>query len=51
LGVTVDNTLSWKQRIATITPKLNKVCYIIRMSRLYLSRVALKMVYYAFFTH
>jgi len=49
LGITVDNTLSWKQNIATVTPKLNKACYIIRRSRLYLTQVALKMVYYAFF--
>jgi hypothetical protein len=34
LGITVDNTLSWKQLIDTITPKLNKVCYIIRRSNL-----------------
>jgi hypothetical protein len=49
LGITVDNTLSWKQCIDTITPKLNKACYIIRRSKLYLSIDALKMVYYAFF--
>jgi hypothetical protein len=49
LGITVDSTLSWKQHIDTITPKLNKVCYIIRRSKLYLSHVALKKVYYAFF--
>jgi hypothetical protein len=30
LGLTVDNTLSWKQHIDTMTPKLNKACYIIR---------------------
>ena len=24
--ITVDNTLSWKQHIDTITPKLNKTC-------------------------
>jgi hypothetical protein len=48
-GITVDNTLSWKQHIDTITPKLNKACYIIGKSKLYLSHVALKMVYYAFF--
>jgi hypothetical protein len=50
LGITVDNTLSWKQHIDTITPKLNKACYIIRRSKLYLSHVALKMVYHAFFS-
>jgi hypothetical protein len=49
LGTTVDNTLSWKQHIDTITPKLNKACYIIRRSKLYLSHVTLKMVYYAYF--
>ena len=50
LGITIDNTLSWKQHIDTITPKLNKACYVIRRSKLYLSNDALKMVYYAFFT-
>ena len=49
LGITVDNTLSWKQHIDTITPKLNKACYIIRRSKLYLSNDALKMVHYTFF--
>jgi len=48
-GVTVDNTLSWERHIAAIIPKLNKACYIIRRSSLYLSQIALKMVYYAFF--
>jgi hypothetical protein len=50
LGITVDNTLSWKQHIDSITPRLNKACYIIRRSKLFLSHDALKMVYYAFFT-
>jgi hypothetical protein len=49
LGITIDNTLSWKQHIDTITPKLNKTCYIIRRSKLRLSHIALKMVCYAFF--
>jgi hypothetical protein len=49
LDVTVDNTLSWKQHIDTIIPKLNKACYIIRRCKLYLSHAALKMVYYAVF--
>jgi hypothetical protein len=47
--ITVDNTLSWKQHIDTIIPKLNQACYIIRRCKLYLSHAALKMVYYAFF--
>jgi hypothetical protein len=49
LGITVDNTLSWKQHIDAIIPKLNKACYIIRRLKLYLSNTALKMVYHAFF--
>jgi len=49
LGTTIDNTLSQKQNIDTITPKLNNACYIIRRSKLYLSNDALKVVYYAFF--
>jgi hypothetical protein len=49
LGITVDNTPSWKQHIDTITAKLNKACYIIRRSKLYLSNDALKMVYCVFF--
>ena len=49
LGITTDKTLFWKQHIDTITPKLNKACYIIRRSKLYLSNNALKMVYYALF--
>ena len=48
-GITIDNTLSWKEHIDTITPKLNKACYIIRRTKMYLSNDALKMVYYAFF--
>ena len=44
LGITVDNTLSWKQHI-----KLKKACYVIRRSKLYLSNDVLKMVYFAFF--
>jgi len=39
-----------EKHIDTITPKLNKTCYIIRSSKLYLSNDALKMVYYEFFT-
>jgi hypothetical protein len=49
LGITVHNTLSWKQHIDSIISKLNKACYIIRRCEPYLSHAALKMVYYAFF--
>ena len=49
LGITIDNTLSWKQHIDAIIPKLIKACYIIRRLKLYLSNSTLTMVYYAFF--
>jgi len=49
-GITVGNTLYWKQHIDTVTAKLNKACYIISRSKLYLSSDALKMVCYAFFS-
>jgi hypothetical protein len=49
LGITLDNIISWKKHIDTITGKLNKACYIIRKSKHYLSNDALKMVYFAFF--
>jgi hypothetical protein len=49
LGITLDNTFSWKQHIDAITPKLNKACYILRRLKLYLSNAALKMVYCALF--
>ena len=50
LGITLENTLSWKQHIDTITPKLNKACYVIRWSKLYLSYDALKCCIMPFFT-
>ena len=47
LGLTLDFTLSWKQHIDAIIPKLNKACYIIRRLKLHLSTTVLKMVYHA----
>jgi hypothetical protein len=49
LGITLENIMLWKKHIDTITGKLNKACYIIRKSKLYLSNDALKMVYFALF--
>jgi len=49
LGLTLDFTLSSKQHIDAIIPKLNKACYIIRRLKLHLSNTVLKMVYHAFF--
>jgi len=41
LGLTLDFTLSWKQHIDAIIPKLNKACYIIRRLKLHLSTTVL----------
>jgi protein associated with RNAse G/E len=41
LGITLENIMSWKKHIDTITGKLNKACYIIKKSKLYLSNDAL----------
>ena len=30
LGLVIDSTLSWKDHITELTPKLNKACYVIR---------------------
>jgi hypothetical protein len=49
LGMTLDNIMSWKKHIESITGKLNKACYIIRTSKQYLNIDTLKMVYHAFF--
>jgi hypothetical protein len=42
LGITVDNTLSLKEYSEIITRILNKACYIIRSSKLYLSQATLR---------
>jgi hypothetical protein len=47
LGMTLDNIISWKKHIESITGKLNKAFYIIRKSKQYLNIDTLKMVYYA----
>jgi hypothetical protein len=33
LGMTLDNIMSWKKHIESITKKLNKACYISRRSK------------------
>jgi len=49
LGITVDNTLSWKGHIDKTVPRLSQACYIIRVVKPFLSQDALKMIYYADF--
>ena len=49
LGITLDNTLSWKTHIDTIIPKLSSACFAIRAVKPFLSQESLKMVYYSYF--
>jgi len=44
LGLISDSTLSWKDNITELTPKLNKACYVIRTLTLLRSPEILRMV-------
>jgi hypothetical protein len=48
LGLTNDDSSSWKDHIAAITSKLNKACYAIRSVQPFLSREILRMVYFSY---
>ena len=50
LGITTDNTLSWKGQIdkTKTVPRLSQGCYIIRVVKPFLSQDVLKMIYYAY---
>jgi hypothetical protein len=47
-GLTLDNTLSWKNRIDTIVPKLSSACFAVRAVKPFLSQESLRMVYFYF---
>jgi len=49
LGLIIDKTLSWKNHITEITPKLNKASYVIRTSTFLKSPELLRMVYFSYF--
>jgi len=48
LGLIIDSTLSWKDRIARLTSKLNKACYAIRAIKPFMSLDVMKMMYYSY---
>jgi hypothetical protein len=51
LGLTLDNTFSWKThiRVDTAVPKLSSACFAVRTIKPFLSQESLKMVYYSYF--
>jgi hypothetical protein len=48
LGLTFENTFSWKSHVDTIVPKLSSACFAIRAVKPFLSQESLKMVYYSY---
>jgi hypothetical protein len=48
LGLTMDNTFSWKNHIDTIVPKLSSACFTVRAVKPFLSQESLRMVYFYF---
>ena len=49
LGLTLDNSLSWRTHIDTIIPKLSSASFALRLVKPFLSLDSLKMVYYSYF--
>ena len=49
LGIVITNSLSWKDHITQLTPKLCKACYVLRCIRPFISQDTLKSVYYSYF--
>jgi hypothetical protein len=49
LGLVITNSLSWKDHITQLIPKLSKACYVLRCIRPFMSQDALKSVYYSYF--
>ena len=49
LGLIITDSLSWKDHITQLIPKLSTACYILRCIRPYMSLEALKCVYHSYF--
>jgi hypothetical protein len=49
LGINIANTLSWKNQIDSLIPKLSSACYAIRAIQPFINQETLLMVYYAYF--
>jgi hypothetical protein len=49
LGLTLDNTFSWKNHIYIVVPKLSAACFTVTTVKLFLSQESLMMVYFSYF--
>jgi hypothetical protein len=49
LGLTLDNSPSWKKHIETIVPKLSAAAFAMRVVQSFLSLDSLKLIYYSYF--
>jgi hypothetical protein len=49
LGLTLDNTFTWKKHIDSIVPRLSSACFAVRAVKPILSQESLKMVYFSYF--
>jgi hypothetical protein len=49
LGITIDNTLSWKEHVDKLIVKLSRACYAIRISKQYVSLSTLRMISFSYF--
>jgi hypothetical protein len=49
LGLSLDSTLSWKNHIDAILPKLSSACFAVRAVKPFLSLESLKSVYFSYF--
>jgi hypothetical protein len=48
LGLTLDNTLSWKTHIEQLSSKLNSACYVIRSLKSVISTMNLRTIYFSY---
>jgi len=49
LGLKIGSTLTWREHVTELTPKLNKACYVTRTSMFLKSPEILRMVYFSYF--